>query len=357
MKEVNHHFAISPIYNIHDCIFQTLDRIIDYDEYGDPICYPADIYEAGIPTAENAKIIFAMDHPDPYLYEEDPERAIREVGGRVAGELLNPYVNRTGHPTARGQLGLFSDPDIEALIADGKLSMSPSLWSTYDDMGKISKIRFQNLLIFPEVPGGANVPRDPGTIILNTKSKSGKTMSDTIEKPVIDPALSAQISELAQQFKAFKAETDKAQAETEKLKEETETLKAQLFKKDEELSKEKDALLKEKEAFAQFTARLEEERAAARDREFQGLINDPMFPEGLLKAENAAEILKAEFETSPIQFTRHVLSVYMTQNQFLDGKGEQGQQFTKPKSDSKWDTDEGKMLLQKFNLKREQMGV
>ncbi len=357
MKEVNHHFAISPILNIHDCIFQTLDRVIDYDEYGNPIMYPADVYEAGISTASNAKIIFAMDHPDPYLYEEDPEKAIREVGGREAGNLLDPYVNRTGHPTARGKLGLFSDPDIEALIADGKLSMSPSVWSTYDEMGRIVKIRFQNLLIFPEVPGGANVPRDPGTIILNTKPKSGKTMTETIEKPVIDPALSAQISELAQQFTAFKTETEKAKADTAKLKEETDNLRAQLFKKDEELAKEKEALKKEKEAFEQFTAKLEQEKAEARNREFQGLIHDPMFPEGLLKAEKAEEILKAEFDASPIQFTRHVLSVYMTQNQHLEGKGEQGQQFTKPKSDSKWDSDEGKMLLSKFGLKREQMGV
>ena len=357
MKEVNHHFAISPILNIHDCIFQTLDRVIDYDVDGNPILYPADVYEAGIATASNAKIIFAMDHPDPYLYEEDPEKAIREVGGREAGNLLNPYVNRTGHPTARGQLGLFSDPDIETLIADGKLSMSPSVWSTYDEMGRIVKIRFQNLLIFPEVPGGANVPRDPGTIILNTKPKPGKNMAETIEKPVIDPALSAQITELAQQFKAFKTEAEKSKAETEAMKTETENLKAQLFKKDEELTKEKEALKKEKEAFTQFTAKLEEEKAAAREREFQGLIHDPIFPEGLLKTENAEETLKAEFDASPVQFTRHVLSIAITQNQLLEGKGEQGHQFTAPKGDSKWDTGEGKMLLSKLGLKREQMGV
>ena len=356
MTEVNHHFAISPIFNVHDCIFQTLDRVIDYDEFGAPILYPADVYEAGIQTANGSQIIFAMDHPDPYLYETDPEKAIREVGGRVAGTILNPYVNRTGHPTARGQLNLLQDPDIEALIADGKLSMSPSVWSTYDDMGRIEKIRFQNLLIFPEVPGGANVPRDPGTIILNTK-KQGKTMTETIEKPVIDPALSAQITELAQQFKAFKSEAATAKAETESLKAETENLRSQLFKKDEELTKEKEALKQEKEAFAQFTAKLEEEKAAARAREFKGLLNDPIFPEGLLKAENAEETLKAEFDASPVQFTRHVLSIAMTQNQALEGKGEQGQQFTSPKSDSKWDSDEGKLLLAKFGVKRDQMGV
>jgi len=362
MTEVNHHFAISPIFNVHDCIFQTLDRVIDYDEFGAPILYPADVYEAGIQTANGAQIIFAMDHPDPYLYEDDPEKAIREVGGRVAGTILNPYVNRTGHPTARGQLNLLQDPDIEALIADGKLSMSPSVWSTYDDTGRIVKIRFQNLLIFPEVPGGANVPRDPGTIILNTKpiQKPGKTMAETIEKPVIDPALSAQITELAQQFKAFKTDAEKAKEETESMKAETEYLKAQLFKKDEELTKEKEALKKEKEAFAQFTAKLEEEKAAAREREFKGLLNDPIFPEGLLKAENAEETLKAEFDASPVQFTRHVLSIAMTQNQALEGKGEQGQQFAAPKSDSKWDTNEGKTLLEKFasyGVKRDQLGV
>lgn len=339
MTEVNHHFAISPIFNIHDCIFQTLDRIIDYDESGNPICYPADVYEAGINTANSAKIIFAMDHPDPYLYEEDPEKAIREVGGKEAGSILNPYVNRTGHPTARGQLGLFPDPDIEALIADGKLSMSPSIWSTYDDAGKIIKIRFQNLLIFPEVPGGANVPRDPGTIILNTKPNPGTIMAETIEKPVIDPAITAQLQELAQQFTAFKTEIAATKSEAE-------GLKAQLASKDDELAKER-------ETFAQFTAKLEEEKKAAVEREFQGLIHDPLFPEGLLKAENAETVLRDEFTMSPAQFTRRVLSVAFMQNKFLDKSGEQGQQFTTQKTEESEIWTKGKSMFEKLGLKPE----
>lgn len=347
MKEVNHHFANIPVLNLHDCIFQTLDRVIDYDEDGKPICYPADVYEAGIHTADESQIIFALDHPDAYLYEEDPEKAIREVGGKVAGALLNPYVNRIGHATARGQMGLIPDPDIEALIAEGKLSMSPSVWTTYDDEGRIIKIRFQNLLIFPEVPGGATVPRDPGTIILNTKKReettsqtqfSGKIMTETIEKPVVDPAVMAQLQELSQQFSTFKKDLDTAKSEAD-------GLKAQLASKDEELAKER-------ETFAQFTAKIEAEKEKTKIAEFQSLIHDPLFPEGLLKTENAEEQLKAEFDASPAQFAKKILTVYAMQNKFLAGAGEQGQQFTKEKSEDPVSEmySKGKTMFEKFGL-------
>lgn len=348
MKEINHHFSTSPVVNIHDCIFQTLNRVVDYDEYGNPICFPADVYEAGLDTASGANIIFAMDHPDPYLYEEDPERAIREVGGRVAGTILNPRVDRVGHPTARGQLGLYEDPDIEALIAEGKLSMSPSVWSTYDDTGrKIVKIRFQNLLIFPEVPGGANVPRDPGTIILNTKPKeethtqfTGKTMTETIEKPVIDPAVTAQLQELAQQFTSFK----------ETVKAESEGLKAQLAAKDEELAKER-------ETFAQFTKQLEEKKELERIAEFKSLLHDPLFPEGLLKQEGGEDGLKAEFDASPVQFAKKLLTVYAMQNGFLAGSKEQGQQFTKEKTEDVVAStfQKGKSMFEKLGVTQEDL--
>jgi hypothetical protein len=356
MKEVNQFFATGPIYNIHDAIIQTLQRDIGYDEFGNPINYPPDIYEAALNTVSNSKVIFSPTgvHPDAYLYEQDQEKAVSDVGGRFSGIILQPYIDRTGHPTAKGKLALEPDPEIENLIASGHLSLSPSVWTTYDDYGKIIKIRFQNLIIFPEIPGGAFVPRDSGTIILNSKpneakppvnstQSTGKPMTTdptVIEKPVIDPALAAeikQIKEMAAQFTESKKTSDE--------------LKAQLEAKDAELKAEK-------EAFAQFTAKLEADKQAAREREFQGLINDPLFPPGLLKGDNAEEILKAEFAASPIQFTRRILTVFATQNAFLGEKGkEQGQQFSAPKSESKWDTSEGKTLLEKFGLKREQMGA
>jgi len=358
----------------HRAMIQTLNRLLGYDEYGYPIYFPADVYEAALGTVNDAKIIFSSGiHPDYELYEVDPEKSVREVGGHFAGYLTDAEVDYTGHPMAYATLVMDPDPSVEQLIKEGKLSVSPSLGLTRDENGNIIKIKFQNLLIFPETHNGPAVPGDPGTKILNSKPNparaeiqtqtqfTGKTMTETIEKPVIDPDMRAQLKELTQQFSQFQSESRKS---TEKLKEETDNLKLQLTAKNEELTAKnkeleakEDALKQEKEAFAQFTAKLEAEKAAAREREFKGLLHDPIFPEGLLKAENAEETLKAEFDASPVQFTRHVLSIAVAQNQALEGKDEQGQQFTAPKSDSKWDSDEGKLLLAKFGVKRDQMGV
>jgi len=360
-KEVCQFFANGPIYNIHDAILQTCDRFLGWDMNGNRQYYPSDVYEAALETVENARIIYSPTgaHADPYAYEVDPEKAISDIGGRTSGKIMQPFVDKTGHPTTRGKLAIEPDPEIEKLIAEGHLSLSPSIWSTYDENGNVTKIRFQNLIIFPDIPGGPAVPGDMGTIILNSKpnpdygasstndvnpiqDNTGKTMNEQIEKPVIDPAVTAQLQELAQQFSTFKTGLETAKAETE-------GLKAQLAAKDDELKAEK-------EAFAQFTAKLEEDKAKAKEAEFQGLIHDPLFPEGLLKAENAEELLRTEFNTSPAQFTRRILTVYVTQGKLLGEKGqEQGQQFSQQKSESKWDSDEGKLLLEKFGLKREQM--
>lgn len=363
-KEVCQFFANGPIYNIHDAILQTCDRLLGWDMNGNKLYFPANVYEDALDTVENAQIIFSPTgaHADPYLYETDPEKSISDIGGRTSGKIIQAFVDRTGHPTTRGKLALEPDPEIEKLIADGHLSLSPAIWSTYDEYGNVAKIRFQNLIIFPDIPGGPTVPGDMGTIILNSKpnpanqgnsskndtnltqSSTGNTMADTIEKPVIDPAVTAQLQELAQQFSTFKKDMESAKAETE-------GLKAQLAAKDNELKTEK-------EAFAQFTAKLEEEKATRKEADFQGLIHDPLFPEGLLKGDNAEELLRTEFNTSPAQFTRRLLTVYVTQNTLLGEKGnEQGQQFSTPSRDSKWDSDEGQILLAKFGLKREQMGV
>lgn len=360
-KEVCQFFANGPIYNIHDAILQTCDRFLGWDMNGNRQYYPADVYEAALDTVENARIIYSPTgaHADPYAYEVDPEKAISDIGGRTSGKIMQPVVDRTGHPTTRGKLAIEPDSEIEKLIAEGHLSLSPAIWSTYDENGNVTKIRFQNLIIFPDIPGGPAVPGDMGTIILNSKpnpdhgtssqtdvnpiqSNTGNTMTETIEKPVIDPAVTAQLTEITQQFSLFKQELT-AQ------KQEADGLKAQLAAKDDELKAEK-------EAFAQFTKELEENKIKAKEAEFQGLIHDPLFPEGLLKADNAEELLRTEFNTSPAQFTRRILTVYATQNKLLGDKGkEQGQQFSQQKSESKWDSDEGKTLLSKLGVKRERM--
>jgi hypothetical protein len=356
MSEHFIHCAKTPLFFSqanHDAIIQTLERHLGYDEDWYPLYFPTDVYASALDTVNDARIIFTSGiHPDFDQYEINPEQAVRDVGGRFAGYLTNARIDTIGHPTACATLALDSDPDIEQLIKEGKLSVSPSVGVTRDEAGDIIKMKFQNLLVFPETPGGMAVPGDPGTKILNSKKNpkynpsqiddnlnenSGSTMTEktvieTVEKPVIDPAITAQIKEMAAQFTAFQNKTN--------------DLETQLKAKDE-------ALAKEKEAFAQFTAKIEADKVAAKELEFMGLIHDPLFPEGMLKAENAEAELKAEFQASPAQFTRRILSVYAAQNAFLGKHGkEEGQQFSSQKKEDGLSA-EARELYKKLGAKEE----
>jgi molecular chaperone GrpE (heat shock protein) len=364
MKEVYQSYT-SSLYNIHDAIIQTLDRLLGYDSRGYPQFYPANIYEAALPTVNNADVIYspAGIHPDFYDYDLDPAKAIADVGAKRAGKILQPYVDRVGHPVVKGTLALDPDENIEQLISTGKLSMSTSVAATYDDMGNCVNVRFQNLLIFPEIPGGPVVPGDQGTIFLNTKKIRTPNMTEqqggAAQAPIDQGVVSARLDEIFNQFTAFRKESDELKAQLAASKDEFNT---QMTKKAEEFKTQIEAkeaeLTLTKEAMAQFTRKLEEDKAVAKEREFQSMIHDPLFPPGMLKGDDAEELLRQEFTESPAQFTRKVLSVYVNQNAFLEKKGgEQGQQFSKPKGDSKWDTDEGRMILGKLGLKREQMGA
>lgn len=356
-----HWYGASQILNFtqnnHDAIIQTLDRHLGYDENFYPIFFPKDVYEAALDTVNDAKIIFTSGiHADYDHYDANPEQAVRDVGGRFAGYLTDARIDSIGHPTVCATLVFDPDPDIEQLIQEGKLSVSPSLGLTRDEAGNIIKIKFQNLLVFPETPGGMAVPGDPGTKILNSRPREaeplqnhdnftqniGQPMTEptVIEKPVVDPALAAQIKEIkemAVQFSEFKKNS--------------EDLKAQLEAKETELKAER-------EAHAQFTERIEREKQETYDREVKSLINDPNMPDGLKAGENWEENLMNDFKASPVQFTRRVMGVYAKQNVFLEKGGkEQGQQFSQQKSASYWDSDEGKLIMAKLNLKREQMGA
>ena len=64
--------------------------------------------------------------------------------------------------------------------------------------------------------------------------------------------------------------------------------------------------------------------------EFKELLNDIYFPKELLESEGE-DSLYTEFSTHPAQFTRNLLHASAS-------------------STSKWDTPEGREMLQKFNL-------
>lgn len=64
--------------------------------------------------------------------------------------------------------------------------------------------------------------------------------------------------------------------------------------------------------------------------EFKELLNDPFFPTTLLKSEGEARLYE-EYSTHPAQFARNILHASAS-------------------STSRWDTPEGREMLQKFQL-------
>ena len=322
-----------PIYGdrIHNAIIQTLDRHLGYDINRYPLFFPSTVYEAALQNATDVDIIFAQSHPNFELYDANPEQAVREVGGQFAGKLRSPRIDKTGHPAAMGELALENNPNIEQLIKEGKLSLSPSLGITRDADGNIVKARLQNILIFPDLVGGPMIPGDPGTRILNNKpnpdfkkptiQKTGNTMT---EKPdgAQAPLDLAGLAEMVAQFTVAskKAEEEKAQ------------FTAMLEAKDKEL--------------ADFRASIAKQEADRRTNEFKALIEDPNFPVGMKAGDNAIETLRAEFEASPVQFTKKVVTAMAALGTELPE--EQGAQFTgsKPKTLS----DEEKAVCKRLGI-------
>jgi hypothetical protein len=322
-----------PVYGdrIHNAIIQTLDRHLGYDINRYPLFFPSTVYEAALKNATDVDIIFAQSHPNFELYDVNPEQAVREVGGQFAGKLRGARVDKIGHPAAMGELALSANADIEQLIKEGKLSLSPSLGIVRDTDGNIVKARLQNILLFPELVGGPMIPGDPGTRILNNrpnplhKKPTIKTDDLMTEKPdgAQAPVDLASLAEMVAQFTASskKAEEEKAQ------------FTAMLAAKDKEL--------------ADFRASIAKQEADRKDAEFKALIQDPNFPTGLKAGEGFEATLRAEFEASPVQFTKKVVTAMATLAAPLPG--EQGAQFAK--QSMKKHTDAEIEIFKKFGLK------
>lgn len=350
MKEVSQSFATGPIYNIHDAIIQTLDRDLGWDEYGNRQIFSPDVYESALSTVSDSLIIYSPTgvHADAYKYEENPEEAISAIGGRIAGKILQPYIDKTGHPTVRGKLAFEPDQEIEKLISEGHLSLSPAVWTTYDDNGNVIRVRFQNLLIFPEIPGGPYVPGDPGTIILNSKpnNKTGTNMTETqggaAIAPQLDPQQLSSLVEMVSQFTAFQKKVEEREAESAKKAEEREAQFSKLLED-------------EKQKRLSLESAIKAEKEAQKEAEWISVFTNPLLPEGMKKIPE--EQLKKEFYESPATFTNKLMSVFSMQNNFIGTHGEQGQQFTKEKSEDPVSEmySKGKTMFDKFGLTPEDL--
>lgn len=160
--------------DVSDVIIQTLDRKIG-EHYLDK--------ESFIPTAGDwAKVplIFAKEHPDHNLVLTDLDAALKAVKGRIAGEVLEPRVEVTGHPRLMGKYAIH-DEEALRLKAQGKLSHSTGFAVVLKDGKTKGPVEPNHIILFEETD--RDLPKDKGTFILNKgiKTADGETVT-TLEK-------------------------------------------------------------------------------------------------------------------------------------------------------------------------------
>lgn len=330
-------FFSGRLVNIHDATIQTLDRYFTTDHLGRPLMYPSEIYEKAMQYMDGADIVFAPEHPDFKLYDQDPDEAVKQAKGRFVGKLRGPYIDRTGHPKVRAKLEINNDPELEQMIREGKLSISPSLGVIQDENGNVKNIRFQNLLLFPEEAGSAQIPGDLGTGILNTqKIESSNYQNSKNQNPATATGTSMadgtggtgsgsngqggdatpSTAEIMQQFTAMKQNQERL----------------------ERMIKEKDDTINRQASL------IEQNQQFQKDMDWKALADS--LPKGLTQGEQY-DISRHEFDENPAQFCKKVIDII--QKDVTVKVQEQGQQFMKEMQiDPAWE--KGKEMFQKLGL-------
>lgn len=215
--------------NAHDAIIQTLDRSVK------GVSYPPELYNDAIKDT-SIPLVFADVHPDPYLYETDPEAALQAVKGRHVGYATNGHVITEGHPRAMAKLH-YDDSELDSLYNDGKLSLSPAVWRTKNEKGETTGVKLQNILLFPE--DSIHVPGDKGTFILNQEANMADDnrvealLKEQIEagKKELD-RVTGEFSTFQEENKALKGQVTTFQEENEALKKENTDLKKTILDQD-----------------------------------------------------------------------------------------------------------------------------
>jgi len=149
----------------HETILQTLDRWI-VTPNGEKLFIPAAEFAKNVDAWAGTPLVFAQDHPDPALFAQDPQAAMKAVGGKEVGTLQQPAVAMEGNPRFTGQLD-WNDAQVEDLWKRHKLSASICYYSKgQDGQGRmVGPVGPNHVLLFEL--SEKDLPRDPGVFILN----------------------------------------------------------------------------------------------------------------------------------------------------------------------------------------------
>ena len=155
----------------HDAVLFTLNRWLLYGK--GRIFNAVENFEGTESAWDKVPLIYAQEHPDPDLIEEDLKKALESVQtgegktGQLCGSISNTEVVIPGQPRLESKI-TFSDPVVEKRYKAGELSLSIAYRCTESKQEKghlTGKVKPNHILIF--VQDDANQPRDPGAMLLN----------------------------------------------------------------------------------------------------------------------------------------------------------------------------------------------
>ena len=162
----------------HDAILQFLNRVI-----GD-LYFPLESFTSTADQWNGIPIVFATVHPDLKAFDEDRDRELARIGGRIVGFIQHAHIVTVGHPRLMGQLIFTDNGQCSQYIQQGVLSLSTGFWcrtnrrvnpATLDGITKPNHV-----LVFVE--DLKNQPKDQGSIILNKEERKYCGLKGKTEK-------------------------------------------------------------------------------------------------------------------------------------------------------------------------------
>lgn len=190
----------------HSVILDRLD-FWNYNE-GRRVYYGSTEFEKALPSLKERPVIFARKHADPKLVLSNLNDALQAVDGKLVGTSTEISINNTGSPKLCAELDI-TDPDVNQMIADGKVYLSHAFSGNLDAQNRIYDITGNHILIYPTDTG---IP--PGDQIATFLNQSSEGVNIP-EEPKTDDTREFFMNQYQEQVKL--ASTKTAEVETQKI--------------------------------------------------------------------------------------------------------------------------------------------
>ena len=162
----------------HTAILQALNRWMQYENM--KIYLGAEEFKKSEEDWSKVPVIFAQLHPEDFNeVTTDLQSALLKLStyegkpAKTVGYIEGSHVEIPGQPRLESKV-VFTDPEVETLYSQGKLSLSTGFRATIEADGKLTAIVPNHLLVFFQ--DNQNQPRDKGAMFLN--SLKGDQMPD-----------------------------------------------------------------------------------------------------------------------------------------------------------------------------------